>query len=327
MIETNLVFNRNYTERYETESGRSHIYEIAARALAKRLTNINGDLTEILEVGSGTGNSTAVLLERIPNLERIFAVEPSNFIETANDKLYGEGSFCLNIKNKAALHYVREMSLRLQPYREKVFLIKANGHGLPLKNDLVDAIVMNQVFHWLNPEMALPEFHRVLKPGGLLAFDTSGSFFDFGQSLDGQKMNNMHVARHPFFITFHEQIRKILKDNGEDLPEPEKQQYMFSEKKLKEIMNANGFVPAPNIKGESYTTTILPNDINDVYAITRNGAKMEIARQMPGFRQNSKFINSVILQAMEYTEEIWQRTGDDSVKCAGTLVTFVFRKQ
>lgn len=40
---------------------------------------------------------------------------------------------------------------------------------LPLPDGTVDAVVCGQAFHWFDPSHALPEIHRVLRPGGVLA--------------------------------------------------------------------------------------------------------------------------------------------------------------
>jgi SAM-dependent methyltransferase len=43
------------------------------------------------------------------------------------------------------------------------------GEATGLATDSMDAVVCCQAFHWLDPALALPEFHRILKPGGWAA--------------------------------------------------------------------------------------------------------------------------------------------------------------
>lgn len=45
---------------------------------------------------------------------------------------------------------------------------------LPLSNETVDLVVSNLTLQWSDPEAALSEFRRVLKPGGVLMFSTFG---------------------------------------------------------------------------------------------------------------------------------------------------------
>lgn len=42
------------------------------------------------------------------------------------------------------------------------------GEALPLRSECFDAVVCASVFHWLRYDDALPEIHRVLRPGGRL---------------------------------------------------------------------------------------------------------------------------------------------------------------
>lgn len=43
------------------------------------------------------------------------------------------------------------------------------AEAIPLPDSSVDAGFAGQAFHWFDPERALPELHRVIKPGGGLA--------------------------------------------------------------------------------------------------------------------------------------------------------------
>src|SRR5262249_6232212 len=47
--------------------------------------------------------------------------------------------------------------------------LPGTAEDLPLEDSSVDAVVCAQAFHWFDPERALPEIHRVLRPGGGLA--------------------------------------------------------------------------------------------------------------------------------------------------------------
>jgi SAM-dependent methyltransferase len=47
-------------------------------------------------------------------------------------------------------------------------VIGATAEALPLTGGSVDAVVAGQAFHWFDPDRALREMHRVLRPGGRL---------------------------------------------------------------------------------------------------------------------------------------------------------------
>lgn len=43
------------------------------------------------------------------------------------------------------------------------------AEAIPLADDSVDAVTVGQAFHWFRRDEALPELHRVLRPGGAVA--------------------------------------------------------------------------------------------------------------------------------------------------------------
>ena len=44
--------------------------------------------------------------------------------------------------------------------------LDGTAENLPLEDGSVDAVVVGQAFHWFDGDRALPEIHRVLRPGG-----------------------------------------------------------------------------------------------------------------------------------------------------------------
>ncbi len=61
---------------------------------------------------------------------------------------------------------MREVFARVVP---GVPLVGATAERIPLGPGTVDAVVVAQAFHWFDPEVALAEIDRVLRPGGWLA--------------------------------------------------------------------------------------------------------------------------------------------------------------
>jgi SAM-dependent methyltransferase len=90
----------------------------------------------VADVGAGTGKLSVALAERGV---RITAVEP-----------------------------VDAMSERLKQRLPEAIVHSSPTEDLPLDEASVKAVVAGQAFHWFANDAAMREFHRVLRPGGLL---------------------------------------------------------------------------------------------------------------------------------------------------------------
>jgi SAM-dependent methyltransferase len=88
----------------------------------------------VVDLAAGTGKLTVALA---PTGARIVAVEPSDGM--------------LAVLRKAA------------PHAEAV---AGTAEHIPLADASADAILVAQAFHWFDHDVALPEMHRVLRPGG-----------------------------------------------------------------------------------------------------------------------------------------------------------------
>ncbi|WP_232680908.1 class I SAM-dependent methyltransferase [Nocardioides sp. R-C-SC26] len=91
----------------------------------------------VLELGAGTGKLTADLLALGHD---VYATEPDE-----------------------------EMLAVLRAELPQVHTSASGAEEIPLPDESVDVVVAAQCFHWFDPERALPEIARVLKPGGTLA--------------------------------------------------------------------------------------------------------------------------------------------------------------
>jgi ubiquinone/menaquinone biosynthesis C-methylase UbiE len=91
----------------------------------------------VADVGAGTGKLTRQL---VPLGATVIAVEP-----------------------------LPEMREQLAAAVHGVDVLAGSAEELPLPDASVDAVTAASAFHWFEPERALPEIHRVLRPGGALA--------------------------------------------------------------------------------------------------------------------------------------------------------------
>ena len=91
---------------------------------------------KVLDLGAGTGKLTTRLVER--GLE-VVAVDP-----------------------------ISEMLELLRASLPETRALLGTAEEIPLEDNSVDAVLVAQAWHWVDPERAIPEIARVLRPGGRL---------------------------------------------------------------------------------------------------------------------------------------------------------------
>ena len=94
------------------------------------------DATAVLDLAAGTGAVTRLLVGRA---QQVFAVEPDD-----------------------------RMRAVLAARCPEAAALAGRGEDIPLPDASVDAVVISSAWHWLDPELAVPEIVRVLRPGGTL---------------------------------------------------------------------------------------------------------------------------------------------------------------
>lgn len=100
---------------------------------------------QLLDLGAGTGKLTGALRARGP----VIAVDPDP-----------------------------AMLAELRARFPDVDAREGNAEAIPLPDASVDAVLAGQAWHWFDPERALPEIARVLRPGGVLAAVRNGDDAD-----------------------------------------------------------------------------------------------------------------------------------------------------
>ena len=91
---------------------------------------------DVLDLGAGTGKLTRALVGRV---RTIHAVDPSP-------------------------NMLAQLASAVPQARTAV----GTAEAIPLDDDSVDAVLAAQAWHWVDPERAVPEVRRVLRPGGVL---------------------------------------------------------------------------------------------------------------------------------------------------------------
>ena len=94
------------------------------------------DATAVLDLAAGTGAVTRQLIGRAAH---VVAVEPDE-----------------------------RMRAVLAARCPEAEVLEGRGEDIPLTDASVDAVVIASAWHWLDPERAVPEIARVLRPGGNL---------------------------------------------------------------------------------------------------------------------------------------------------------------
>jgi ubiquinone/menaquinone biosynthesis C-methylase UbiE len=97
----------------------------------------------VVDVGSGTGLSTAIWGERA---ERVIGIEPNADMR------------------KEALRNVED-----NPYAAHIEYREGLAHQTGLPDGCADIVTAAQSFHWMEPTATLAEIARILRPGGLFA--------------------------------------------------------------------------------------------------------------------------------------------------------------
>lgn len=129
---------------------------------------------DVLDLGAGTGKLTSRLVER--GLD-VVAVDP-----------------------------IAEMLETLRVSLPDTPALLGTAEDIPLVDNSVDAVLVAQAWHWFDPDRAIPELARVLRPGGRLGLvwntrdERSGWVRELGEIIgrDGDPMRDHVTLPEPF---------------------------------------------------------------------------------------------------------------------------------
>lgn len=117
------------------ERGRPSYPDDAVELIVRELGLAPG--RRVLDLAAGTGKLTRLL---VPTGAEVVAVEP-----------------------------VAEMRAQLVAAVPGVEALDGTAEAIPVADSSFDGVTVAQAFHWFDPEVALAEIARVLRPGGVLA--------------------------------------------------------------------------------------------------------------------------------------------------------------
>jgi len=108
------------------------LYDTLAQVLGKPLAGL-----DVVDLGAGTGIASRQLAERGA---RVTALELSG----------------------PMIEQLAATSPGVRP-------VRGSATAIPLRGDCADLVTSAQAWHWMDPALAVPEFRRILRPGGVFA--------------------------------------------------------------------------------------------------------------------------------------------------------------
>lgn len=157
------------------------LYREVERRMLERLELVKlSPVNRVLDVGCGPGQSLATLAVRYPTARMIGMDFAERSLAVASGALDPEGGSG-GISPARLMEGARRLFARIgvggpQPLpATQPLWFAADAHQLPLAGDSIDLLWSNLAAHWFDdPLAAVAEWHRVIRPGGLLMFSAFG---------------------------------------------------------------------------------------------------------------------------------------------------------
>lgn len=135
----------------DTYDGSAVLQRTIADRLIERLDVVKLQPGVVLDVGCGTGYVSRALARRYPRAQRLALDIAEPMLHRACQGLGWRGLFVRSPRP-----------------------VCGDAESLPLASASVDMIVSSLALQWCDAAAAIAEFHRVLRPGGMLMFSTFG---------------------------------------------------------------------------------------------------------------------------------------------------------
>ena len=171
--------------------------------LVERLGLVNFVPELILDLGCGTGTESRTLAERFSD------------------------AYVVGLD-------ICALSLHLHSLTGKWAPVTGNANALPFAEATFDLIFANLVLPWCDPDAALKEAHRILKPGGVVVFSTLGP-----DTLTELRAAWEHVDDHPHVHSFADMhnVGDALLGAGFTEPVVDADRVYFSYGELKKLVD------------------------------------------------------------------------------------------
>ncbi len=174
---------------FDDNAGRRYIYRRRLEVLLELVPDLRGK--KVLEIGCAAGILAAVLA---PSCREFTGIDVT----------------------PTAIGFARKLSRRLGQFNTRFFV--GDAHTLDFPANSFDAIVSMEVFeHLIEPAKALEEYHRVLKPGGMIVMSTTTA-----ASPSDAMVKIIRLFKRDFYVDTEEQFDKkaylAAKQQGLDVP-------------------------------------------------------------------------------------------------------------
>lgn len=162
-----------FNDRRSTEQRADFLFREVERRMLERLEMIRlQPVQRVLDVGCGLGQSLSSLAVRYPGAQMIGADLADRALAGAAGKPESQARVRDGVKRW--LSRLGAASAKELPATMPLWLV-TDAHALAVAGNAVDMVWSNLAAHWFDdPLAAIAEWHRVIRPGGLLMFSAFG---------------------------------------------------------------------------------------------------------------------------------------------------------